>query len=320
MKYLNELKFESIEQVLWLDLESATVEEELTEESPYWSAWEQKVRWDEKVVTVDDIKQRYKEKAPIYKEFSKVVSVSYGRVSNGILKVKRVTGDEKYIIEQLFKDVETFVAGGVKFLGVFSGKQFDVPFISYRAIVNDIPMISSFDIGGIAPWNIKHLIDVQDILRGSSSTSLSLDGVCASFNIPSPKDGEAIGKNVNTMFWAGEIDKIAEYNAKDVLATCNAFCKYIRIPFVEMLIVGEDKVEEQPILVQLFETKQFSKEVKDYLISQKIAKKDLEKVKKFVLASYKEQIGVTKKNKKELQEINKQRIEEINEFFKMLKF
>ena len=320
MKYLNELKFESIEQVLWLDLESATVEEELTEESPYWSAWEQKVRWDEKVVTVDDIKQRYKEKAPIYKEFSKVVSVSYGRVSNGILKVKRVTGDEKYIIEQLFKDVETFVAGGVKFLGVFSGKQFDVPFISYRAIVNDIPMISSFDIGGIAPWNIKHLIDVQDILRGSSSTSLSLDGVCASFNIPSPKDGEAIGKNVNTMFWAGEIDKIAEYNAKDVLATCNAFCKYIRIPFVEMLIVGEDKVEEQPILVQLFETKQFSKEVKDYLISQKIAKKDLEKVKKFVLASYKEQIGVTKKKKKEIQEINKQRIEEINEFFKMLKF
>ncbi len=318
MKYLNELKFESIEQVLWLDLESATVEEELTEESPYWSAWEQKVRWDEKVVTVDDIKQRYKEKAPIYKEFSKVVSVSYGRVSNGILKVKRVTGDEKYIIEQLFKDVETFVAGGVKFLGVFSGKQFDVPFISYRAIVNDIPMISSFDIGGIAPWNIKHLIDVQDILRGSSSTSLSLDGVCASFNIPSPKDGEAIGKNVNTMFWAGEIDKIAEYNAKDVLATCNAFCKYIRIPFVEMLIVGEDKVEEQPILVQLFETKQFSKEVKDYLIGLKIAKKDKETVKKLVLAHYKEIVDIMARNKKELQDTNKQRTEEVNEFFKKL--
>lgn len=282
MKYLNELKFESIEQVLWLDLESATVEEELTEESPYWSAWEQKVRWDEKVVTVDDIKQRYKEKAPIYKEFSKVVSVSYGRVSNGILKVKRVTGDEKYIIEQLFKDVETFVAGGVKFLGVFSGKQFDVPFISYRAIVNDIPMISSFDIGGIAPWNIKHLIDVQDILRGSSSTSLSLDGVCASFNIPSPKDGEAIGKNVNTMFWAGEIDKIAEYNAKDVLATCNAFCKYIRIPFVEMLIVGEDKVEEQPFLLKVFKATQITKEVKEELMKI-LAKKKLTKREKEIL-------------------------------------
>ena len=282
MKYLNELKFESIEQVLWLDLESATVEEELTEESPYWSAWEQKVRWDEKVVTVDDIKQRYKEKAPIYKEFSKVVSVSYGRVSNGILKVKRVTGDEKYIIEQLFKDVETFVAGGVKFLGVFSGKQFDVPFISYRAIVNDIPMISSFDIGGIAPWNIKHLIDVQDILRGSSSTSLSLDGVCASFNIPSPKDGEAIGKNVNTMFWAGEIDKIAEYNAKDVLATCNAFCKYIRIPFVEMLIVGEDKVEEQPFLLKVFKATQITKEVKEELM-RILAKKKLTKREKEIL-------------------------------------
>ena len=263
MKYLNELRFENIEQILWLDLESATIEEDLTEESPYWSAWEHKVRWDEKIVSIDDIKQRYKEKAPIYKEFSKVVSVSYGRVSNGILKVKRVTGDEKYIIEQLFKDVETFVAGGIKFLGVFSGKQFDIPFISYRAIVNDIPMISSFDIGGIAPWNIKHLIDVQDILRGSSSTSLSLDGVCASFNIPSPKDGEVIGKNVNTMFWAGEIDKIADYNAKDVLATCNAFCKYIRIPFVEMVIVGEDKVEEISLLQKLYNNNQITLDIKN---------------------------------------------------------
>ena len=318
MKYLNELKFENIEQILWLDLESATIEEDLTEESLYWSAWEQKVRWDEKVVSVDDIKQRYKEKAPIYKEFSKVVSVSYGRVSNGILKVKRVTGDEKYIIEQLFKDVETFVAGGVKFLGVFSGKQFDIPFISYRAIVNDIPMISSFDIGGIPPWNIKHLIDVQDILRGSSSTTLSLEGVCASLNIPSPKEGNISGKNVNTMFWAGEIEKIADYNVKDVLATCNAFCKYLRIPFVEMIIVGEDKVEELPILTQLFETKQFNQEVRDYLINLKIAKKDKETVKKLVLAHYKEQIDVMARNKKELQEVNKQRTEEVDEFFKKL--
>jgi predicted PolB exonuclease-like 3'-5' exonuclease len=304
MKYLNELRFENIEQILWLDLESATIEENITEESPYWSAWEQKVKWDEKVVSIDDIKQRYREKAPIYKEFSKVVSVSYGRVSSGILKVKKVTGDEKHIIEQLFKDVETFVAGGVKFLGVFSGKQFDVPFISYRAIVNDIPTISSFDIGGIAPWNIKHLIDVQDILRGSSSTSLSLEGVCASFNMPSPKEGDVTGKSVNSMFWAGEINKIAEYNAKDVLATCNAFCKYIRIPFVEMVIVGEDKIEEKPILEQLFETKQFSKEVKDYLVKLKPqTEKDKNNLIKIILANYQakgDKVGIKKIKEKEV--------------------
>ena len=95
MKYLNDLGFKNIEQVLWLDVETSTLEKELTEESPYWNAWEQKVRWDEKVVTADDIKQRYKERAPIYKEFAKVVSISYGRVIKGVLRVKTINGSEK---------------------------------------------------------------------------------------------------------------------------------------------------------------------------------------------------------------------------------
>lgn len=304
MKYLNDLGFKNIEQVLWLDVETSTLEKELTEESPYWNAWEQKVRWDEKVVTVDDIKQRYKERAPIYKEFAKVVSISYGRVIKGVLRVKTINGSEKEIISELFKDVETFVGGGVKFLGVFSGKQFDIPFISYRAIVNDIPMIGSFDIGGIPVWNIKHLIDVQDILRGTSSTTLSLEGVCASFNIPSPKGGEVSASNVSEMFWVGEIDKIAEYNAKDVLATCNAFCKYLRIPQVVVEIVKDVKVEEPPILTKLYNTKQFSSEVKEYLKTLKIeTEEDKTNIIKIVFTNYQEKgekVGVKKDKEKEV--------------------
>ena len=289
MKYLNDLGFKNIEQVLWLDLESATIEENLSEQSAYWNAWEQKVRWDEKIVTVEDIKQRYKERAPIYKEFAKVISVSYGRVVEGILKVKKVTGDEKNTIKEVFKDIETFSSNGIKFLGVFSGKQFDIPFLSYRAIVNDIPLINSFDIGGIPVWNIKHLIDVQDILRSTSSTTLSLEGVCASFNMPSPKQGEVIAKNVNEMFWNGEIAKIAEYNTMDVLATCNVFCKYLGIPQVEMVIVGEDKVEELPLLQRLNVNKSVYTaellEIKKLLKKPKVTQKDKDIVFEFIKAS-----------------------------------
>lgn len=320
MKHLKELVFKSIEEVLWLDIETATIEKELTQDSPYWDAWEQKVRWDEKVVTDEDIKERYKERAPIYKEFSKIVSVSYGRVKDGVLKVKNVVGQEKDIIEQLFKDVEMFNAGGVKFLGVFSGKQFDVPFISFRAIVNQIPVINAFDIGGLAPWNIKHIIDVQDILKGTSSTGLSLQGVCASLGLKSPKLGEVSGASVNEMYWqGGNISKIAKYNNEDVSATCNAFCKYLMIPTVEMEVVGgKVDVEKLPLLNRLWETKLFSEDIKKELKALKIAKKDKPTVMKLVLAHYKEQIDVMAKNKKELQEINKQRTEEITEFFKTL--
>ena len=284
MKYLQKLGFKDVSEVLWLDIETATIEKELTQESLYWDAWEQKVRWDEKVVTDEDIKERYKERAPIYKEFSKIVSISYGRVKDGVLKVKNVVGQEKDIIEQLFKDVEMFNAGGVKFLGVFSGKQFDVPFISFRAIVNQIPVINAFDIGGLAPWNIKHIIDVQDILKGTSSTGLSLQGVCASLGLKSPKLGEVNGASVNEMYWqGGNIVKISVYNNEDVLATCNAFCKYLMIPTVEMEVVGgKVEVEKLPLLKQIWAQKRITEENKKELLellkAKKLLKKDREKV------------------------------------------
>ena len=292
MKHLKELGFKSIEEVLWLDIETSTIEKELTQDSPYWDAWEQKVRWDEKVVTDEDIKERYKERAPIYKEFSKIVSVSYGRVRDGVLKVKNVVGQEKDIIEQLFKDVEMFNAGGVKFLGVFSGKQFDVPFISYRAIVNQVPVIQTFDIGGLAPWNIKHIIDVQDILKGTSSTGLSLQGVCASLGLKSPKLGEVNGASVNDMYWqGGNIDKITKYNNEDVLATCNAFCKYLMIPIVEMEVVGgKVEVEKLPLLQRIYKASnidtQTKEEIQKRLSKNKLTKKDKEIIEDILTSLY----------------------------------
>ena len=85
------------------------------------------------------------------------------------------------------------------------------------------------------------------------------------------------------------------------------------------LTTVEPLVEEQPILTKLFKTKQFNEEVKNYLKSLKISKKDKPTVEKLVLAHYKEIIDVMAQNKKELTEINKQRTEEVKEFFKTLK-
>lgn len=293
MKYLKELGYKDIEQILWLDIETVAIEKELTEDSIYWDAWVQKCAWDDSISTNEEIIQRYKDRGAIYKEFAKIVSVSYGRVSNGVLKVKNLVGDEKDIIEHLFKDVQSFVSKGVRFLGVFSGKQFDIPFISFRAIVNDINPIDSFDIGGIAPWNIKHVIDVQDILKGTSSTSLSLNAVCAVFGIPSPKQGEVTGKNVGEMFHEGMLKEISEYNNRDVLATCNAFCKYVKLPFVEMEVVNaKTEVEVKPegnLLQQIHFTKHLDggakEQLKKILSKNKITKKEKEIVFDLVKAS-----------------------------------
>ena len=44
MKFLQELKFKNIEQILWLDIETATIEKELTEESSFSELWQGKKR------------------------------------------------------------------------------------------------------------------------------------------------------------------------------------------------------------------------------------------------------------------------------------
>ena len=79
-----------------------------------------------------------------------------------------------------------------------------------------------------------------------------------------------------------------------------------------------EKIKEQPILLELYNTKQFNNKVKDYLRTQKILKKDKPTVQKLILAHYKEEIPLMGTNKKELQEINKQRTEEVTQFFKTL--
>ncbi len=272
MKYLKELRYSNLEQILWLDIETATIEKELEEESPFWNPWEQKMRYDGNITTTEDLKRSYKEKGGLYKEFSKIVSVSYGRAKDGKIKVKNLIGDEKEIIEELLQDIERFVAGGVTFLGVFSGTQFDIPYISFRAMVHDIPLTDSFDIGGIAPWNIKHVIDVQKILRGTSISNISLDGVCAAFGITSSKEGSVSAKSVNEAYWEGEVREIAKYNNKDVLATCNAFCKAIREPLVEMEVIETVKIETPPVLERI-------------LNAGKVSKKDISDLKKLDLSS-----------------------------------
>ena len=322
MKYLQKLGFKDITEVLWLDIETSSAEKEITEDSPSWAGWKQKLQWDEKITKDSEVKFRYSERAPIYKEFGKIVAVAYGRVVNDKLRIKRLqSDDEKQLLEDFMKDVSTFVGGGMKFLGGFSVLQFDIPFIEFRCRVNGVELHPFFDTAGLKPWDIKHVTDVQELLRGSSSTSISLQGASAVFSLESPKTMLA-GEDVNKLYWSDDenrLDKISTYASKDALTACNLMCKLLNQPIKELEIVGEDKVEEQPILTKLFNTKQFNQEVKDYLKGLKIIKKDKPTVEKLVLAHYLEIIDVTAKNKAELNEINKQRTEEVKSFFKTLK-
>lgn len=271
MKYLiNELKYQSLDQVLWFNIQTEAIEEVLTEESPYWSAWEQKVAWDDKITNIDEIAARYTERAGLYKEFSKITAISYGRVVDGEFKVKQIASeDEAQLITDFFTDVELFANGGVKFLGGFGALSFSVPFISFRAMVNNVEVIPSYDIGGIAPWNIKHVIDTQNLLKGTSQTFISLLGACAAFGVKLEEEKDLIQTNYSVV---------------------QLFCKYVRGALPVLKIVQKTEVKQLPVLERIYKSKEVTtkdkEDIESILKKKKPTKKDKEIIKEIITRLY----------------------------------
>lgn len=321
MKYLQKLGFTNVEQVFWLDIETSSAEKEITEDSPSWAGWKQKLQWDEKITKDSEVKFRYTERAPIYKEFGKIVAIAYGRVVEGKLRIKRLhSDDEKQLLTDFMNDVSTFINGGMKFLGGFSVLQFDIPFIEFRCRVNGVGLHPFFDTAGLKTWDIKHVVDVQDLLRGSSSTSISLQGASAVFGLESPKTMLA-GEYVNTLYWSDDkdrLDKISLYASKDTLTACNLLCKLLNEPIKELELVAEKEVvEEVPLLQRLNINKQISQkdkeELKTLISKTKLTKKDKEIILDLVRASMAEidpNFGKVS-NQKQIDEIINQLKEEI---------
>jgi hypothetical protein len=283
MKYLAKLGFTNVEQVFWFDTETSSAEKEITENSPFWAGWKQKLQWDEKITKDSEVKFRYSERAPIYKEFGKVVAIAYGRVVGDKLRVKRLHSDnEKQLLEDFMKDVSTFVNGGMKFLGGFSIGQFDIPFIEFRCRVNGVEVHPFFDTAGLKSWDIKHITDVQELLRGTSSTSISLQGASAVFGLESPKTLLA-GEEVNSLYWSEDkdrLEKISTYASKDTLTACNLLCKLLNQPIKELELVAEKEVvvEELPLLQKINNSKNIGEkekeELKQIFTKKKLTKKD----------------------------------------------
>lgn len=311
------------EKVLFFDLEVVRKNKDLDINSKEFELFQKKTRNKEtdELLPDNEVVEQYNKRAALKMCYTKIVSVGVGFIKEGEVHIKALEGNEESILKQFCAIANSFdYICGANILA------YDLPMIAVNGMKYfDVTetLVDRFLTSGKKPWNLDRCLDLMDIFKGTHYANTSVDEMCYHFEIESPKT-DLDGSMVSEEYWTNGIDKINKYVKQDVFANINIFKKMrFEQPFNSFIdkndaTIIEPFTEEQPILVQLFETKQFSKEVKDYLISQKIAKKDLEKVKKFVLASYKEQIDVMAKDKKKLQEINKQRIEEVESFFKTL--
>jgi predicted PolB exonuclease-like 3'-5' exonuclease len=166
-------------------------------------------------LSLDEI---FVKRAALVPEFAKIVCVSVAFVTDkDEIKSQIFSGDNEY---QLLKDCQKLLdrCGKLDFyLCGHNLKNFDIPMLAKRMIINGLmppSLLPSYD---TKPWEIK-AIDTKEIWQYGAYTSIgSLDLLCTTMDIPTPKDGEVTGDKVHTAYWEeNKLSEIENYCEKDV--------------------------------------------------------------------------------------------------------
>lgn len=190
----------------------------------------------------DELAETFNTRAGIYAEFGRIVCISVGFMTKNpdgdapILRLKSFANhteanlleDFAELLSKYFNNPDKFAICGHNI------KEFDVPYICRRLLVNQLPFPKMLDIAGKKPWETKHLVDTMEMWKfGDSKSFTSLKLLAALFGIPSPKD-DMDGSDVARVYWEDrDLDRIAHYCEKDVLATVQLFLKFKRLPLLK---------------------------------------------------------------------------------------
>ena len=214
-----------ITKILFLDIETVggcpdlesceRFSPEIAEQFEKYFDWFQK-RFPEDInLTKDEV---FKKRAALVPEFAKIVCVSMAFVmDNGEVKKQTFSGDDE---KELLIKVRGLLDRCHKLDFYLCGhnlKNFDIPMLAKRMIINGIlpsKILPSYD---TKPWEVK-AIDTKEIWQYGSYTSIgSLDLVCSTMGIETPKDGEVTGDKVHHAYWIEQkLPQISEYCEKDV--------------------------------------------------------------------------------------------------------
>jgi uncharacterized protein YprB with RNaseH-like and TPR domain len=170
-------------------------------------------------------------RAGIYAEFGKIVCIStgfiYSKDGKNRFRLKSFYGDdEKLILEEFNKLLDSSFQTIDHYLCAHNGKEFDFPYIARRSLINGVKLPVLLDNAGKKPWETKHLDTMELWKFGDFKHYTSLNLLTAIFNIPTPKD-DIDGSDVWKVYWINkDLPRIVTYCQKDVLAVAQLFLRY----------------------------------------------------------------------------------------------
>jgi uncharacterized protein YprB with RNaseH-like and TPR domain len=216
----------SLQKILFIDIETVGIESnwnsftknypELSEKFESYMDWFKK-RFPE---CLDfHVSEMFDSKSALIPEFAKIVCISVCFVTpDGEIKTQSFSGEDE---KQLLLDARDLLNKVHKMGFYLCGhnlKNFDIPMMAKRMVINQILPPTIFPSYDTKPWDIK-AIDTKEIWQfGSFGALSSLELACVSMGIESSKTTGVSGDQVHTTYWEEkDIDGIVTYCEKDVL-------------------------------------------------------------------------------------------------------
>jgi len=237
----------ALDQIFFVDIETSAIKRSYQELAPrLQNLWSIKGNQINKYSPAEkSVEELYLNKAGIFAEFAKVICISIGyfdiekkRIKS--FRAKSIYGEDEVQVLKSFNRIvkKHFNKPKSQFICGHNIKEFDIPFLCRRMIIQNIKIPRILDLKNKKPWEVKQLIDTLHLWRfGDYKHYTSLDLLAAVLELPSPKE-EVDGSQIHDLYWnKKDFSSIFNYCERDVFTTAKVYLRLMQIDFPEDLVL-----------------------------------------------------------------------------------
>jgi predicted PolB exonuclease-like 3'-5' exonuclease len=203
-------------KLLWMEKQTKTMPENITPE------------------------EGYTQRAGILAEFGRIVCISTGYFFENnnkqlCLKIKSIYGhDEKALLEsfvqinnKIFQHNKHFQYTGHNI------KEFDIPYICRRLMINQLPLPEYLQLHGAKPWEVRMQDTMQYWKFGDFKNFISLNLLASVLGVPTSKT-DMDGSMVQKVYYEDKnLTKIVNYCQRDVVVVANVMLRFNNLPILD---------------------------------------------------------------------------------------
>ncbi|MFY7936193.1 MAG: 3'-5' exonuclease [Flavobacterium sp.] len=216
-----------LDNILFLDIETVPEAEHFSDlDSDFQELFAHKTQYQRK----EDVSpEEFYERAGIWAEFGKIICISVGyftqKSGERQFRVTTFQGDEERILIDFSNLINNHFNLPQHVMCGHNVKEFDFPFIARRMLIHGIKIPDKLNLMGKKPWEVPHLDTLELWKFGDYKHFTSLKLLTKVLGVPSPKD-DIDGSEVAKVFYKDkDIDRIATYCEKDVIAVAQIILK-----------------------------------------------------------------------------------------------